>query len=79
MNIKDIDQNTVHKSISTFLITLPCTQHWQFDGDVVLCHYVDLHNATTRRTVARGPMRKSWFSQQRLNIRRMLYAMCAVM
>jgi len=47
--------------------------------DDVLCHCVDLHNATTRRTVARGPVRKNWFSQQRLNISRMLYAMCAVM
>jgi len=41
----------------------------------MLCHCVDLHNATTRRTqrtVARGPVRKNWFTQQRLNIRRMV-------
>ena len=41
--------------------------------DLVLCHCVDLHNATTRRTVARGHVRKNWFSQQRLNIRLIRY------
>ena len=85
MNIKDNEQNTVH-TISTILITPPFTQRWQFavvyaEFDVVLCHCVDLHNATTRRTVVRGPVRKNWSIQQRLNIRRMVhvYAVCAVM